>query len=154
MPSDFTAADVVGTDALMFLPVGHTIPALAGTALTGNLTTLGLDVRTDKVTLETNASKNLQVKDAVITTHKLVDGTVTNVKLQNPNVSLKVLRGLQRTTIVNSVTSAPQTDADTGTVLGTAVNLGENFGIRPDFTVFPDLQATKTFSANNTFTGP
>lgn len=148
------SADVVGTHDLPFVPLAHTLPALAGTALTGNTTDLRLDVRTDNSTLETDvATNNLRLKDLGITNAKIADGTVANAKLVHPQVQVKVLRGLLRTTTDGTTTAAPVTDTVSAADYGLTVPLGANVGVAPDFTVVPDLAATNTFANANTFQG-
>ena len=146
--------DVVGTNILHFQPVAHTLRALAGAGLTGNTVDLQLDVSPDNSTVEVDADTgNVQIKDLGVTNAKIADTTIENGKLVHPQVQMKVLRGLKRSSTDGTTTSSKVTDSTSPADYGQTIALGENVGVEPDFTVVPDLAATNTFTAANTFTG-
>ena len=105
------------------------------TALAGNGLVLGtaneLDVNVDGNTIEVVADV---------------------VKVKNPNILVKVERGLLRSSTDGTSTTSPAVDAADPTVLGATVSLGTNVTVRPDFTVIPDLENNNTFSAQNSYT--
>lgn len=113
---------VVGTNTLEWVQFSARSSAMAGRGL---VTGVGeqLDVNVDNVTLEVNAGDQVTIK--------------------NPNVNIKVERGLLRCTSDGvSVVSTAVTDSAAANVLGQQVNLGGNIAIQPDFTVLPDLAAS------------
>ncbi|MBX9638100.1 MAG: tail fiber domain-containing protein [Nitrosomonas sp.] len=73
-----------GTGDITEVTTSATTSGLAGGATTG---AVALSVVTDGSSLEINGSNQIQVKDLGITTAKLVDGNVTNAKINSVNVA-------------------------------------------------------------------
>ena len=123
------ATSIVGTNSTQWVQFSARPTALAGNGLV-----LGsaneLDVNVDGSTLEVVADV---------------------VKIKNPDIKLKVERGLLRSTTNGIAATSATVDASDPTVLGATVPLGNNITVAPDFTVLPDLQNVNTFTAVNTF---
>jgi hypothetical protein len=120
---------VIGTDGLTFVQFGARSSAMAGRGLvTGQANEL--DVNVDDTTL-----------------------VISNdfVCIKNPDIKLKVERGLIRSSTNGTAVSDTATDSTDVAVLGRTVPLGSNITVRPDFTVIPDLAHTNTFTDVNTF---
>ena len=79
--------DIVGTHALVFEPVAHTLTALAGTALTGNNTAYRLDVRTDDSTIETDSVNKRRRADSGATS---ITTTCVSKTLESPTSRLRM----------------------------------------------------------------
>jgi hypothetical protein len=124
------ASCVVGTHATQWIQFSARPAALAGNGLVLG-TANELDVNVDGATIEVVADV---------------------VKINNPDIKVKVERGLLRSTTDGTIVSTPTADANTPNVLGATVALGTNVTVQPDFTVLPDLQNDNAFSAQNTFT--
>ena len=86
-----------------------------------------------------------------------VDGATIEIvanalRIKNPDIKVKVERGLLRSTTNGTIVDTPTVDDANPAVMGKTVALGSNITVAPDFTVLPDLQNVNTFSATNTFT--
>lgn len=120
---------VVGTHPTQWIQFGARPTALAGNGLVlGNANEL--DVNVDGSTLEVVADV---------------------VKIKNPDIKLKVQRGLLRSSTNGTTATSPTVDNADPAILGATVPLGTNLTVAPDFTVLPDLQNANTFSAKNTY---
>ena len=75
------------------------------------------------------------------------------VKIKNPDVRVKVQRGLLRSqTNGTTIVTANTTDAADVSNLGGTVHLGDNVTLAPDFLVLPDLDGSNTFTQETQFT--
>ena len=134
-----STADVVGTDALVFIYLAQDLSRTAGpagtsTALQHVPASACLKVCTDDSTIEISAASNsLQLKNLGITDAKIAGATISNGKLVNNTVGVTTARGLAG---------------------GEVVSLGASCTLRPDFTILPDLAASNTFTGSlNQFQG-
>ena len=122
-------SSIVGTFALEWVQFGARPTALAGNGLAlGNANQL--DVNVDGTTLQVVADV---------------------VQITNPDVKVKVERGLLRSTTNGTIATTAVSDPVDPAVLGATVGLGTNITVAPDFTVLPDLQNDNTFTAKNTY---
>jgi hypothetical protein len=120
---------VVGTNGTQWVQFSARPAALAGNGLVLG-TANELDVNVDGSTIEVVADV---------------------VKVKNPNIMVKVERGLLRSSTNGTTATTATVDNDDPTVLGATVALGSNVTVQPDFTVLPDLQNNNTFTAKNTY---
>ena len=120
---------IVGTHTLQWVQFSARSEAMAGNGL---VTGVGsqLDVNVDGATIEVVADV---------------------VKIKNPDIKVKVERGLLRSTTDGTTASTAVVDSIDPAVLGTTVPLGSNITVAPDFTVLADVQNANTFLATNTF---
>ena len=126
--------DTIGTHALSFAVVGHSLQQLAGVGLASNSSSMMLDVTTDNVTLQVNQNDAVEVKNSGITNAKIADSTIENIKLVNKTVT------------VNTATGS-------GLLGGAAVPLGGNTSLSVDSTTIPYLAYANNFTNSNSFTG-
>lgn len=120
---------IVGTNALQWVQFGARSAAIAGRGLVTGAAN-EVDVNVDDSTLVINNDY---------------------VCIKNPDIKVKVERGLIRSTTNGTAVTDTTTDTADVSVLGRTVPLGSNVTVRPDFTVIPDLAAANTFTDANTF---
>lgn len=120
----------VGNNPLEFKIVGQDVNVLAQSGLVPNGD--GLDVNADNVTIEVTNDK-VQIRDLGITNPKIAEGTISNNRLVNSNVTVNTARGLQG---------------------GADLQLGTSTTITVDHTVVPDLEAKNRYSGIQCFENP